>query len=360
MKRAFGTTLNDVVMAVTGAALRRYLESHNELPADPLKAMVPVSVRTKAQASDYTNRVTSVVAELATDEKDPVERLRRVHDAMGEAKRMQEATPADLLTDWTESRCRRSSARPSGSRRARRFSTAWNPPFNLIVSNVPGPRESLYLGGAEMLTYYPVSRDRRQPGIERDADQLPRPSRLLAGRVSRARAGCLGTRADVRRVPRRAGSASPRPAIDSGGRRSPTDAPPGSGEYESSDRSRLAAGQALAFSCDCLVAKARCLAACLLLLVPDASHATSADPQELVGETESAGSAAVEAVGEDGATISLDARIRRMRVSSRATPAPSRRKRSSIRSSSSGPPSSRARSCDSSSERASPSRARTS
>ena len=77
VKNAFGTTLNDVVMAVTGAALRRYLESHGALPDDPLKAMVPVSIRTESQKNEYTNRVTSIIAALATDEKDPVDRLHR-------------------------------------------------------------------------------------------------------------------------------------------------------------------------------------------------------------------------------------------------------------------------------------------
>lgn len=157
IKRAFGTTLNDVVMAVTGSALRRYLESHDALPREPLKAMIPVSVRTDAQQGEYTNRVTQVISELATDEKDPVARLRRIHDAMTEAKRMHAATPATMMQDWTEF------AMPALLAQAQRIAARTkildrlNPPFNVIISNVPGPRESLYLGGAEMLSYYPVS-----------------------------------------------------------------------------------------------------------------------------------------------------------------------------------------------------------
>lgn len=157
VKRAFGTTLNDVVMAVTGSALRRYLESHGELPKDPLKAMIPVSVRTEAQHAEFTNRVASIVCELATDEKDPVDRLNRIHTAMNKAKRMHEATPATLMQDLTEF------AMPALLGQAARVAARtkildrMNPPFNVIISNVPGPRESLYLGGAEMLAYYPVS-----------------------------------------------------------------------------------------------------------------------------------------------------------------------------------------------------------
>jgi len=157
VKRAFGTTLNDVVMAVCGSALRRYLEEHSELPSDPLKAMIPVSVRTESQKNEYTNRVASVIAELATDAKDPVDRLQRIHRAMVEAKRMHAATPATMMQDWTEF------AMPALLAQAQRIAARTkildrlNPPFNVIISNVPGPREALYVAGAEMTTYYPVS-----------------------------------------------------------------------------------------------------------------------------------------------------------------------------------------------------------
>ncbi|MCR9096822.1 MAG: wax ester/triacylglycerol synthase family O-acyltransferase [bacterium] len=157
VKKAFGTTLNDVVMAVTGGALRRYLESHSSLPEDPLKAMVPVSVRSESEAEVYSNRVASVISELATDEKDPVERLMRIHRAMQAAKRMHAATPATLLQDWTEF------AMPALLGQAQRIAARTkildrlNPPFNVIISNVPGPREPLYLAGAEMKDYFPVS-----------------------------------------------------------------------------------------------------------------------------------------------------------------------------------------------------------
>ncbi|MEM7413341.1 MAG: wax ester/triacylglycerol synthase family O-acyltransferase [Myxococcota bacterium] len=157
VKNAFGTSLNDAVMAVTGSALRRYLEARHALPEHPLVAMVPVSVRSENQVRDYTNRVTQVLAELATDAEDPVERLRRIHAAMGEAKRMQRATPATLLTDWTEVATPALFAQAARIAARTKIMDRLNPPFNVIISNVPGPRESLYCGGFEMETYFPVS-----------------------------------------------------------------------------------------------------------------------------------------------------------------------------------------------------------
>ncbi|MDJ0786928.1 MAG: wax ester/triacylglycerol synthase family O-acyltransferase [Myxococcota bacterium] len=157
VKRAFGTTLNDVVMAVCGTALRRYLLELGELPKDPLVAMVPVSVRNDAEKRAYGNRVTSILSELATDIEDGPARLQRIHQAMASAKRIQRATPATLLTDWTEVATPALLAQAARISARTRIMDRMRPPFNVVISNVPGPRESLYCGGAEMLTYYPVS-----------------------------------------------------------------------------------------------------------------------------------------------------------------------------------------------------------
>lgn len=64
--------------------------------------MVPVSVRTEAEKKTFSNRVTTVLAELATDEPDPAQRLMRIHSAMKSAKRMRDAIPADLLQAFTQ------------------------------------------------------------------------------------------------------------------------------------------------------------------------------------------------------------------------------------------------------------------
>ncbi|MGH7287194.1 MAG: WS/DGAT domain-containing protein, partial [Myxococcota bacterium] len=157
VKSAFGTTLNDVVMAISGAALRRYLLDHGELPDAPLIAMVPVSVRSEAQKQEFTNRVTSILAELASDEEDPVARLLRIHGAMQAAKRMQQAVPANLLQDWTQVTTPALAAQAARIVARTKVMDRLNPPFNVVISNVPGPREPLYLAGAELKTFYPVS-----------------------------------------------------------------------------------------------------------------------------------------------------------------------------------------------------------
>jgi len=157
VKSAFGTTLNDVVMALSSSALRRYLLDKNALPDAPLVAMVPVSVRSTDQKHEFTNRVTSILAELATDEADPLARLRRIATAMKAAKRMQQAVPANLLQDWTQVTTPALAAQAARIVARTRVMDRMRPPFNVVISNVPGPREPLYCAGAEMTTYYPVS-----------------------------------------------------------------------------------------------------------------------------------------------------------------------------------------------------------
>ncbi len=157
IKTAGEATLNDVVMAACAGALRSYLIGHQALPDSPLVAMVPVSIRTGQETDRWTNRVSSLFPPLPTDAADPIERLRRVRESMNEAKELFTLLPADVLTEYADF------APPALALRAARMSTRlriadrMNPPFNLVISNVPGPRHGLYLSGAEMQHYYPVS-----------------------------------------------------------------------------------------------------------------------------------------------------------------------------------------------------------
>jgi diacylglycerol O-acyltransferase len=157
VKSAYGTTLNDVVLAMSSGALRRYLERKDALPREPLIAMVPVSVRSESEKQTYSNRVSSILTELATDEPDPELRLARIHRAMKAAKRMQQAVPASLLQDFTQFATPNVAGQAARIIARTRIFDRLNPPFNVVISNVPGPRHPLYLGGARMLTYYPVS-----------------------------------------------------------------------------------------------------------------------------------------------------------------------------------------------------------
>lgn len=157
LKDVTGGTVNDIVMAICAGALREYLIRHDALPDKPLRAMVPVSIRTGNEADPWTNRVSSIIADLPTDCDDPLERVARCREAMAAAKRQFELVPAEALVDATQftSPVVAASAMRLASRL--RLADRVNLPANVTISNVPGPRQPLYFEGARMDNYIPVS-----------------------------------------------------------------------------------------------------------------------------------------------------------------------------------------------------------
>lgn len=154
VRKRFEVTVNDVVMAVCAGALRRWMDAHGGPPDRPLVAGVPFSLRDTGD-EEAGNQVTLVPAPLAAHLADPVERLRDVHDAMGRIKDRFALAPARWLREFSE-------AMPAAlmglaSRSAFGLLGQTAPPINVMVSNVPGPQFPLYVSGARLLTYYPVS-----------------------------------------------------------------------------------------------------------------------------------------------------------------------------------------------------------
>jgi diacylglycerol O-acyltransferase / wax synthase len=157
IRRAYGCTFNDVVMALCAGTLRRYLIKHDALPDEPLIAMVPVSIRAGNEGDTYQNRVSGLLASLATDEEDPVERLRVIQKSMNAAKGSFSAIPAETLQDFVQFAPPAVAARAMRMYSRLRIADRMNPPFNLIISNVPGPAYPLYSAGARLEHFYPVS-----------------------------------------------------------------------------------------------------------------------------------------------------------------------------------------------------------
>ena len=156
VKNAFGVSVNDVVMAMCAGALRRWLLDHDALPDQPLIAMIPVSVRDPSAKGAMGNRVSAMLAPLPTSVTDPALRLQVVHSATQVAKAQQAAIPQGLVDQISDF------AVPALTARAARVVFATGvlhrlPPFNITISNVPGPNTQVYLCGARLLAHYPVS-----------------------------------------------------------------------------------------------------------------------------------------------------------------------------------------------------------
>jgi WS/DGAT/MGAT family acyltransferase len=157
IKTRFGYTVNDVVMAICAGALRRWLIERNELPTTPLLAMTPVSVRTDKSANTFGNQVSGMIAMLPTHEPDPRRRLELAHEAMRAAKEQHAALPANVLADFSQFTPPGLSALAARLSSRMRIADFANPPFNVTISNVPGPQHALYSGGARQRALYPVS-----------------------------------------------------------------------------------------------------------------------------------------------------------------------------------------------------------
>ncbi|MUL47390.1 wax ester/triacylglycerol synthase family O-acyltransferase [Mycobacterium sp. CBMA293] len=152
VKQAAGSTVNDVVLAMCAGALRGYLMEQDALPDAPLVAMVPVSLRSEADVDAGGNQVGAVLCNLATDLKDPAARLAAISESMrgnkevlaGLSKTESVALSALLLA-------------PTALANVPGFIAATPPPFNIVISNVPGPRVPMYWKGARLDGNYPLS-----------------------------------------------------------------------------------------------------------------------------------------------------------------------------------------------------------
>ncbi len=157
VKNAFGTTINDVVMAVCAQALRQYLLEKDELPQAPLIAGVPMSTRTDDQKGTAGNQVTFLRASLHTDEVDAVRCLKKINAEMAGVKDSMRALPANLMGDWAQLPAPALMARAARLYENFGIQNYHTPAFNVVISNVPGPSVPLYFAGMKVLANYPVS-----------------------------------------------------------------------------------------------------------------------------------------------------------------------------------------------------------
>ena len=150
--KASGTTINDVVMAMCSGALRTYLLDLDALPETSLISMVPIGLNAKqanVASADGGNAVGAVMVQLGTHLTDPAERLSAVHVSMKTGKQaLSQMTPAQILA---------MNALGMAPSLLPMLGVMARPPFNVIISNVPGPRTTHYFNGAKLTGTYPLS-----------------------------------------------------------------------------------------------------------------------------------------------------------------------------------------------------------
>lgn len=154
VRKACGGSNNEIVLAICAGVLRRYLEDRGELPLAPLVAACPISTMRARVAS--ANKVSAMVTSLATNLEDPVERLLTIRTVTRGAKQEHDALGSDMIRSWAEL------ATPGLVTTAARLYSRYRlaelhrPMFNLLISNVPGPRVPVYFAGAQLVAAYPL------------------------------------------------------------------------------------------------------------------------------------------------------------------------------------------------------------
>ena len=202
VQRAHGVTMNDVVLAVVGGALRRWLAGRRaSCPARSLVAGVPVATDAPGAGPRLGgNRVSNIFTSLATDIDDPHERLAAISRTTGESKLIHQTLGANMLVDWVQF------APPAPLTAAMRLysrsraASYHPPPFNVVVSNVRGPAAPVSISGAHLPRPLQRRSDPRGHRAQRHGVVLRGPDELLLPRLSRPgrRPGAPGGRASPR------------------------------------------------------------------------------------------------------------------------------------------------------------------
>ena len=154
--KTMGTSVNDVFLSICSGALRRYLTRTNELPRRNLVAGCPVAVPKQGRA-DQGNSVSMMAVDLFTNLADPRSRLLQIKASSKVAKELTAELADSLDTNTSLLGLPALTRAASWMNEATGAAETMPMPFNVLISNVPGPRETLYSNGAKMLSHYPVS-----------------------------------------------------------------------------------------------------------------------------------------------------------------------------------------------------------
>lgn len=154
--KAFGATLNDVVLAIVSGAMRRYLGEHDALPDEPLVAAVPVSLRSEGN-TDLNNQVSMMFMRLGSEVEDPAQRLQAIMQSSAKMKKTMSSVKSVLPTEFPSLGVPWMMSALVSLYGRSRLADRLPPIANVVVSNVPGARMPLYLAGARMTANFPVS-----------------------------------------------------------------------------------------------------------------------------------------------------------------------------------------------------------
>ena len=157
LRKIMDVSVNDLILAICAGGIRKYLEEKEKLPVQPLVANVPISIRTKGDKQKMNNQISNMLVKIGTHIKNPIERLEYIQEQTNQGKSRHKAVGAKALS-------RMADAVPFGlANLAASLYTKYNikefhrPPFNVTITNVPGPQNTLYLKGHKIVGIFGLS-----------------------------------------------------------------------------------------------------------------------------------------------------------------------------------------------------------
>jgi WS/DGAT/MGAT family acyltransferase len=151
LRKIMDVSVNDIILAICAGGIRRYLEEKEQLPVQPLVANVPISIRVKGEKQEMNNQISSMLVRIATHIKDPIERLEYIQEQTNQGKTRHKAVGAKSLAKMADAVPFGLANLAAGLYSKYNIKEFHRPPFNVTITNVPGPRGLLYLKGHKIV-----------------------------------------------------------------------------------------------------------------------------------------------------------------------------------------------------------------
>lgn len=154
LRKIMNVSINDVILAICAGGIRRYLDEKEKLPVQPLVANVPISIRVKGEKQEMNNQISNMLVRIATHIKDPVERLEYIQEQTNRGKTRHKAIGAKALSKMADAVPFGLANLAAGLYSKYNIKEFHRPPFNVTITNVPGPQMPLYLRGHKILSIF--------------------------------------------------------------------------------------------------------------------------------------------------------------------------------------------------------------
>jgi WS/DGAT/MGAT family acyltransferase len=154
LRKIMNVSINDVILAICAGGIRTYLEEKEKLPVQPLVANVPISIRKKDDNQSMNNQISNMFVRIATHIKDPIERLEYIQEQTNVGKTKHKAVGAKALSKMADAVPFGLANLAAGLYSKYNIKEFHRPPFNVTITNVPGPQTPLYLRGHKILSIF--------------------------------------------------------------------------------------------------------------------------------------------------------------------------------------------------------------